>query len=83
MRMETGVCVLHLFCTRGDSVDRQVVTAAIDGARQRELQVITASILGHKADLAVMALGPDVRALREALAEVADRLVIDVALLPA
>jgi chlorite dismutase len=65
MRMETGVCVLHLFCTRGDSVDRQAVTAAIDGARQRELQVITASILGHKADLAVMALGQDVRALRE------------------
>jgi peroxiredoxin len=65
MRMETGVCVLHLFCTRGDAVDRQAVTAAIDGAKQRELQVITASILGHKADVAVMALGQDVRALRE------------------
>jgi chlorite dismutase len=65
MRMETGVCVLHLFCTRGDGVDRSAFTAAIDEARARDLQVMTASILGHKADLAVMALGPDVRALRD------------------
>ena len=65
MRMETGVCVLHLFCTRGAGVDRQAVTSAIDTARQQDCQVITASILGHKADLAVMALGQDVRALRD------------------
>ena len=65
MRMETGVCVLHLFCTRGDVVDRQAVTAAIDSAKQRDCQVVTASILGHKADLAVMAVGQDVAALRE------------------
>src|SRR5215212_4272998 len=65
MRMETGVCVLHLFCTRGDAVDRSAVTAAIDAARRAETQIVTASILGHKADLAVMAVGQDVRALRE------------------
>ena len=65
MRMETGVCVLHLFCKRGDGIDRDAVTTAIEAAKQRELQVITASILGHKADVAVMALGQDVPALRE------------------
>jgi len=65
MRMETGVCVLHLFCTRADAVDRNAVTAAIDAARHGDTQIVTASILGHKADMAVMAVGQDVRALRE------------------
>ena len=65
MRMETGVCVLHLFCTPSDVLDRAAVSAAIERAEGRECQVITAAILGHKGDLAVMALGPDVRALRE------------------
>jgi chlorite dismutase len=64
MRMETGVCVLHLFCTAGDRVDRAAVSAAIERGEQRECQVITAAILGHKSDLAIMALGPDVQALR-------------------
>jgi hydrogen peroxide-dependent heme synthase len=65
MRMETGVCVLHLFCTRGDAVDREAVINAVVAARQHECQVVTASILGHKADLAVMVIGQDVTALRE------------------
>ena len=64
MRMETGVCVLHLFCTPGDHVDREAVKGAIKVAEEHECQVVTAAILGHKGDLAFMALGPDVRALR-------------------
>ena len=36
MRMETGVCVLHLFCKRGDDIDREAVTAAIEAAKQRQ-----------------------------------------------
>lgn len=64
MRMDTGVCVVHLFCTVGADVDRDAVVAAVEAARTDETQVITSSILGHKADLAVMALGPDVTALR-------------------
>jgi chlorite dismutase len=65
MRTETGLCVLHLFFTRGDHVDRAAVAAAIAAAEARECQVLTAAILGHKADVCVMALGADVRALRE------------------
>jgi chlorite dismutase len=64
MRMETGVCVLHLFCHPGETVDRAAAQAAIDTARGQECQVLTAAILGHKCDVAVMALGPDVVALR-------------------
>jgi chlorite dismutase len=65
MRMETGVCVLHLFCTRGESIDRDAISNAIAAAEGQECQVITATIIGHKADVAVMALGSDVRALRD------------------
>jgi chlorite dismutase len=64
MRMESGVCVLHLFCTPGKNADRERFTAAVKAAEAAECQVITAALLGHKGDVAVMALGPDVRALR-------------------
>jgi chlorite dismutase len=64
MRVETGLCVLHLFLHRGDHVDRGAVAAAIAAAEAAECQVITAAILGHKADIGVMALGKDLRALR-------------------
>ena len=64
MRMETGVCVLHLFCSPGTSVDRDAVREAVRSAEQADCQVVTAAILGHKADMAFMALGQDVTALR-------------------
>jgi chlorite dismutase len=64
MRMETGLCVLHLFCHRGE-VDRHAASQAIEAAKTAGSQVITASILGHKSDVAVMALGADVAALRQ------------------
>jgi hydrogen peroxide-dependent heme synthase len=64
MRVETGLGVLHLFFTRGAHVDRDAVTRAIDAAQAAECQVITAAILGHKADICAMALGADLRALR-------------------
>ena len=64
MRMETGVCVLHLFCSPDESVDRDAVIEAVRTAEQADCQVVTAAILGHKADLAFMALGQDVVALR-------------------
>jgi chlorite dismutase len=65
MRMETGVCVLHLFCKPSGRTDRDAVMAAIATAERQECQVVTAAILGHKGDLAVMALGPEVTALRQ------------------
>jgi chlorite dismutase len=65
MRMETGVCVLHLFCSPSDDVDREAVKATIATAESSECQVVTAAILGHKGDIAIMGLGPDVAALRQ------------------
>ena len=70
MRMETGLCVLHLFLSPRkphdpDETDRGAAVAAIQAAEQRGCQVVTAAILGHKGDLAVMALGPEIEALRD------------------
>jgi len=62
--MTTGVCVLHLFGAARPDCDGDAVRRAVEAARTDGCQVVTAAILGHKADLAVMALGPDVTALR-------------------
>jgi chlorite dismutase len=70
MRMDTGLSVVHLFCSITPEVDREAVIAAIKVAEAADHQVLTAAMLGHKCDLAVMALGPDwptQRALQSAL----------------
>jgi chlorite dismutase len=59
-----GLVVLHLFWRVGPSSEAEAVLSAIKQARQSGDQVVTLSLLGHKADLGVMALGPDVRRLR-------------------
>ncbi|MEM7321772.1 MAG: chlorite dismutase family protein [Actinomycetota bacterium] len=60
-----GLTVLHLFFKPTPFADRDQVLAAFDRAKDRETQVVTASMLGHKADLAVMGLNNDSWALRE------------------
>ncbi len=70
MRMEAGLSVVHLFGKPTPSVDREAVVAAIKAAEAADCQVITASMLGHKADLCVMALcadWPTLRALQRGL----------------
>ncbi|MGI9644576.1 MAG: chlorite dismutase family protein [Ilumatobacteraceae bacterium] len=56
MRMENGLAVVHLFCKMGDAVDREAVLAAVKAAEADDCQVITAAMLGHKADVCFMAL---------------------------
>jgi hydrogen peroxide-dependent heme synthase len=61
----TGLGVLHLFFRAGAGVDAEAVGAAIKAAQAEEgYQVITFATLGHKADVGVMALGPDLWRLR-------------------
>jgi hydrogen peroxide-dependent heme synthase len=64
MRMESGLGVVHLFGKTSGRLDREAVTAAVKAAEADECQVITAATLGHKADIAFMALAPDWRTLR-------------------
>ncbi len=60
----TGLAVLHLFCRRTTGLDREAVVAAVKAAEAAGDQVVTVATLGHKADVAVMALSPDWRRLR-------------------
>ncbi len=60
----TGWGVLHLFCHRTPDTDRQAVAAAVKRAVSDEHQVVPVAVLGHKADLGFMALGPDLWRLR-------------------
>lgn len=56
--------MLHLFFRPTPLADRAEVLAALDRAKDRETQVVTVAMLGHKADIAVMGLDPDVWSLR-------------------
>ena len=61
----TGLSVLHLFLKPGLDLDRAAAAKAVDWARDHSCQVVLAAILGHKADLCAMVLGPDAWVLRE------------------
>ena len=58
MRMEAGLSVVHLFGKPSRKLDRDAVLAAVTAAESDGCQVITAAILGHKADVGFMALHP-------------------------
>jgi chlorite dismutase len=60
----TGWGVLHLFCRPTPLVDGEAVVAAVKACEGAGYQVVTASMLGHKADACFLALGPDWRVLR-------------------
>lgn len=62
--------MLHLFCKLQSTVDTAGLRAAVADARSSGDQVVCVAILGHKADLALMALGPDWRRLRRFQARV-------------
>ncbi len=59
-----GWAVVHLFLKVGPHTDAEAVNSAVKLARQGGDQVVTAALVGHKADVCVMALGPDLRRLR-------------------
>jgi hydrogen peroxide-dependent heme synthase len=59
-----GWAVLHLFCKVGPGRDPEAIVAAVKAAQADDHQVVTFAVLGHKADLGFMALGPDLVRLR-------------------
>jgi hydrogen peroxide-dependent heme synthase len=59
-----GWGVLHLFLKVGPAVDAEAVVRAVKDAGVGGDQVVTVALLGHKADIGVMALGPDLWRLR-------------------
>ncbi|MFN8017233.1 MAG: chlorite dismutase family protein [Acidimicrobiales bacterium] len=61
----TGLAVLHLFCKPAPHVDRAAIGAAVKAAEGDDVQVVPVAVLGHKADVAFMALAPDWWRLRQ------------------
>jgi peroxiredoxin len=59
-----GWGVLHLFCRITPTSDGQAVVAAVKALEAEDHQVVAFSVLGHKADIGFLALGPDWVALR-------------------
>jgi chlorite dismutase len=62
--LSVGLGVLHLFCQVSLLADRDEVLAALKAAGAGDDQVVPVAMLGHKADLAVMALSPNLWHLR-------------------
>ncbi len=60
-----GVAVLHLFCQASGHVDHDAVIDAEEAARKQGCQVVSVALLGHKADVGFVVLGPDLWALRD------------------
>ena len=65
LKPSTGLGVLHLFCKSSGEVSVDLVEEAIQKLSSLDGQVITISILGHKADMAFMVLSEDWVALRK------------------
>lgn len=63
--------MLHLFGRLARGVDTEALVAAVKGAEADHHQVVAAALLGHKADLGLMTLGPDMWRLRAFQSEVA------------
>jgi chlorite dismutase len=61
--------VLHLFCRVVPGVDGEAVGAAVKSCQGDDHQVVSFAVLGHKADLGFMALGPDLWRLQQLQAE--------------
>ena len=64
-----GWGVLHLFWRLGPDVDREAVSGAVKACQADDHQVVPFVVLGHKADLGILALGPDLWRLHRLQAE--------------
>jgi hypothetical protein len=59
-----GNGVIHLFCKPTLGYEPESLVAAVRAAEAAGTQVVTVALLGHKADLAIMAIAKDLRRLR-------------------
>jgi len=64
MSPSVGLAVVHLFCKPFPDFDGEALVQAVKNAENNGVTVVTVSMLGHKADVAVMGLAADMRALK-------------------
>ncbi|WP_419925039.1 chlorite dismutase family protein [Candidatus Poriferisocius sp.] len=60
-----GIGVVHLFCRAGPTSEPESITTAVRQAEAAGVQVVAVAVLGHKADIAFMALHSDLWRLRD------------------
>ena len=65
MQPSVGIGVLHLFARLGPSLVPDGIVAAVERAEGDGVQVVAVAVLGHKADIALMVLHPDLWRLRD------------------
>ena len=65
-----GWNVLHLFCTVTPLADGSAVASAVKALEADEHQVVPVALVGHKGDVCLLALGPDLWRLRRFQTEV-------------
>ncbi len=61
---DEGWGVLHLFCKVTPQTDGEAITRAVKAAEELGQQVVCFAVLGHKADVGFVVVGPDLVALR-------------------
>jgi hydrogen peroxide-dependent heme synthase len=64
MSPSVGLAVVHYFCKPFPQFDSQALINAVKAAENSGVTVVTISMLGHKADLAVMGVAADMRELK-------------------
>jgi hydrogen peroxide-dependent heme synthase len=69
---KTGWGVLHLFCSLTPDFDAEALRKATAAAEADGYQVVPVALLGHKAELGLMVLGPDLWRLRRFQTEVTE-----------
>ena len=60
-----GLSVVHLFCRRARHSDDEAIIAAVKRAEAADVQVVPVAVIGHKAELCLMALHADMWQLRD------------------
>jgi chlorite dismutase len=66
-----GWGVLHLFCRVRRPAETEAVVSAVRSCQSNDHQVISFAVLGHKAEIGFLALGPDLWRLRAFQGELA------------
>jgi len=64
-----GWGVLHLFCRARPGADGEAIASAVKSAQADDHQVVAFAVLGHKADIGFMVLGPDLWRLQQLQAD--------------
>lgn len=64
MSPSVGLAVVHYFCKPSPQFDGEALINAVKAAENSGVTVVTVSMLGHKADIAVMGMAADMRELK-------------------